>query len=132
MRKSVRRWDQILWTGKDQETALRKLILFPLLVLSMLYGLIMRLRARAYVAGILKSRKVSARVIVCGNLTVGGSGKTALAGWLAKKLLEAGKRPAVILRGYKGRAQEGPLVVSGGDGPAIDAEEAGDEAEASA
>lgn len=118
----------MLWTDRDRENHLRKAALAPLGLLSLLYGLLMRLRAGAYKAGLFTTRKVDARVIAIGNLTVGGSGKTGLVEWLARRLHEAGHRPAVILRGYKGRVGRDPLLVSDGGGPLVSAERAGDEA----
>ncbi len=62
-------------------------------------------------------------VIVVGNLTVGGTGKTPLVGWLVAQLQERGWSPAVVARGYGGRVGVGPLTVSGASDPA----ETGDE-----
>jgi len=54
---------------------------------------------------------VAARVISIGNITVGGSGKTSLAAYIAQTLLTEGKRVAVVARGY-GRPSRGPVIVS--------------------
>ena len=62
-------------------------------------------------------------VICCGNLTVGGAGKTTLVLDLARRLIVAGRSPHVLLRGYGGAAR-GPHRVAVGD----DVRLAGDEA----
>lgn len=71
--------------------------------------------------------KVSFRVISVGNITVGGSGKTSLAEYIATKLGEAGTRTAVIARGYK-RPGSSSLEIC--DSENCDWERCGDEASA--
>jgi tetraacyldisaccharide 4'-kinase len=66
-------------------------------------------------------------VISVGNITVGGTGKTPVVAWIARRLGEEGVRPAVVSRGYGGRAGRGPLVVSEGNGPLCDVRQCGDE-----
>ncbi len=73
------------------------------------------------------SRSVGIAVIAVGNLTVGGTGKTPVVQWLCRRLLEDGETPAVVTRGYGGRAGAGPLVVSRGRGPETSADHCGDE-----
>lgn len=62
-------------------------------------------------------------VIVVGNITVGGSGKTPVVAALARALFEAGYAPAVISRGYGARASDTPRAVT----PSSDPAEVGDE-----
>ncbi|HKV47665.1 MAG TPA: tetraacyldisaccharide 4'-kinase [Candidatus Acidoferrales bacterium] len=76
------------------------------------YGAATRLRSRAYEVGLLKSRRLGARVISVGNLTVGGTGKTPMVLWIAQRLLEEGKRTGILTRGYRG--------TPGPDGPTSD------------
>jgi tetraacyldisaccharide 4'-kinase len=66
-------------------------------------------------------------VISVGNLAVGGTGKTPLVAWIARRLRGEGLVPAVVSRGYGGTAGVGPLVVSTGEGPRVNARTAGDE-----
>ncbi|WP_229381955.1 tetraacyldisaccharide 4'-kinase [Spiribacter sp. 2438] len=67
--------------------------------------------------------RLPAPVLVVGNLTVGGTGKTPLVIWLVEKAHSLGHRPGVILRGHGGR-RPGPEAVS----PQSDPREVGDEA----
>ena len=55
-----------------------------------------------YDRGILPVEKGSIPAISVGNLTVGGTGKTPVAAWIASRLSAAGKEPAIVLRGYGG------------------------------
>ncbi len=66
-------------------------------------------------------------MIAVGNLTVGGTGKTPTALWLAEALVARGRRVAIVARGY-GKRQPGVVVVSRGDGPLVTAADGGDEA----
>lgn len=52
-------------------------------------------------------------VIVIGNIFVGGTGKTPLTIWLCRALVDAGYRPAVLTRGYRGNGKDWPVQVSG-------------------
>ncbi|MHB8914695.1 MAG: tetraacyldisaccharide 4'-kinase [Thiobacillus sp.] len=76
-----------------------------LLPLAGLFALAVRLRCLAYVRGWKASYAVTAPVIVVGNITAGGSGKTPLVIWLVNWLVEQGLRPGVISRGYRGTVQ---------------------------
>jgi tetraacyldisaccharide 4'-kinase len=77
------------------------------------------LRRWLYQRGWLASYSVPAPVIVVGNLTVGGTGKTPLVLWLAHRLSERGRRPGIALRGYRGReAIRGIKRHAGGSEPA--------------
>jgi tetraacyldisaccharide 4'-kinase len=73
------------------------------------------------------SGRASVPVISIGNLAIGGTGKTPLVAWIAGHLRADGLVPAVVSRGYGGRAGPGPLVVSTGDGPRVNARTCGDE-----
>ena len=50
------------------------------------------------------ARRVEMPVISVGNLTLGGTGKTPLVAWLARLLVESGRRPVIVSRGYKRQA----------------------------
>ncbi len=90
--------------------------------LAMLYGSVIRLRSRFYRLGWLRSVRLPVPVVVIGNLSVGGTGKTPLTIALAGALRERGYRPGVVSRGYGGSQRE-PLLL--GDTP--DPAQVGDE-----
>jgi tetraacyldisaccharide 4'-kinase len=80
--------------------------------LSMLYLDVMRFRRFLYRVGFKKSHSLPVPVIVVGNITVGGTGKTPLVIWLAELLKQQGHNPGVISRGYAGSAEDGLHVVT--------------------
>lgn len=94
-------------------------LLWPL---SLLYGLTSALRRAAYRAGLLSSQRFPVPVVVIGNITVGGTGKTPLTLALIERLQREGFRPGVVSRGYGGRAVY-PLRVN----ESVTAAQAGDE-----
>src|ERR1700731_2623794 len=83
-----------------------------------LYGLISRLRRYAYARGWLKTQRAGKPVIVVGNLTVGGTGKTPVVAWLAEQLSLSGLKVGIVSRGYgrsKREPEAGPAESSWGD-----------------
>jgi len=73
--------------------------------LAWLYGTLLAARGRAYAAGWLRSQSAGRPVVVIGNLTVGGTGKTPLTLWLARELTAQGWRVGIVSRGYGGGAR---------------------------
>ncbi|MFZ2727832.1 MAG: tetraacyldisaccharide 4'-kinase [Methylococcaceae bacterium] len=73
-----------------------------LMPLGFLFLDVVRFRGFLYRLGLLKSQRLAVPVIVVGNITVGGTGKTPLTLYLAKLLKEHGFKPAIISRGYGG------------------------------
>ncbi|MGB7932210.1 MAG: tetraacyldisaccharide 4'-kinase [Gammaproteobacteria bacterium] len=69
------------------------------------------LRRLLYRAGLLTRHRIPVPVVIVGNLTAGGTGKTPLVTWLVHFLSTSGYRPGVIARGYKGRALHWPQAV---------------------
>jgi tetraacyldisaccharide 4'-kinase len=95
-----------------------------LLPLSALFGLIVTARRVAYAQGWFRSISVSTPVIVVGNLTVGGTGKTPLVIWLARALTERGYKVALICRGYGGSGSKEVTVVRPDTDPSLVGDEA--------
>ena len=95
--------------------------------LAPLYSALMLARSQGYRRGWLSSYAMPVPVISVGNLLLGGTGKTPLVLYLARMLQQHGLRPAVISRGYGGRARNRVNVVSDGEQLLLPAAEAGDE-----
>ncbi len=74
--------------------------------LSLLYAMVVRLRASLYGRETLPKRRLKGTVISVGNLTLGGTGKTPLVAWIAERLLGERKKVGILTRGYRG-AQAG-------------------------
>jgi tetraacyldisaccharide 4'-kinase len=79
--------------------------------LGWIYGGCAWLRRMAYRAGILPARRVDVPVIVVGNLTVGGTGKTPLVIWIVEYLKSEGYTPGIVSRGYGGTVTRYPQQV---------------------
>jgi tetraacyldisaccharide 4'-kinase len=73
----------------------------------LLYRAAVGLRSALYDAGILSTYDAALPTVSIGNVTVGGTGKTPVAAWIASALAERGARPAIVLRGY---GEDEPLV----------------------
>lgn len=88
-------WIQKQWKGYS----IWHLILLPL---SLIFFLLSTARKYLFRFGVLKSYKLPVPVIVVGNISVGGNGKTPLVIWLANQLKQRGFKPGIISRGYGG------------------------------
>ena len=96
----------------------------PLWPLSWAFRALVALRRGLYRSGLRRAQRAPVPVVVVGNLTVGGTGKTPVVAWLARELALHGHRVGVVLRGYGGRATAQPQLVTA----ASDPREVGDEA----
>lgn len=106
------RWLQARWYERRRPPA-------ALLPLSALFGAVTAIRRLLYAGRLLKSVRLPARVVVIGNLAVGGSGKTPLVAWLAGELRRRGVRVGIVARGYGSRDRAARRVDP--DTPAADA-----------
>jgi tetraacyldisaccharide 4'-kinase len=86
-----------------------------LLPLSTIYGVASRLRRSAYARQWRRSTPLTSPVIVVGNLSVGGTGKTPLVCWLAVRFAGLGFRPGIVTRGYGGSSRRARLVQASDD-----------------
>ncbi|HEY9050578.1 MAG TPA: tetraacyldisaccharide 4'-kinase, partial [Gammaproteobacteria bacterium] len=90
----------------------RNVIAWLLLPLASLYCGLTYLRRRLYVIGLFKQIKSSVPVIIVGNITVGGTGKTPFLIYLCQYLKNQGYTPGIISRGYGGQSKHYPLCVT--------------------
>ncbi len=96
------------------------LALWPL---SLLFAALAAMRRLLYRTGIFASVRVGVPVIVVGNISVGGTGKTPCVIWLAQWLLDHGFKPGIVSRGYGGSARDAQRAAPDGDARVV-----GDEA----
>lgn len=105
-----------IWSG---ESPLWRL----LLPLSWLYGLVSGAIRLLYRLGLKRAWRAPVPVVVVGNLTAGGNGKTPVVIWLVEQLRKRGIRAGIVSRGYGGNAVQYPLLLTSDTTTA----EAGDE-----
>ena len=97
--------------------------LVALLPLSLVFYLLSALRRSLYRLGIAPTCKSQLPIIVVGNISVGGTGKTPLVVALVEQLRQAGFHPAIVSRGYGSRAAAYPYFVSSDDAPECSGDE---------
>jgi len=119
-----RRLDQILY--QKEKPLGKRILLFPLYLLSLPYGWAVRARTFLYTLGLLKTKQLSRPVISVGNITMGGTGKTPLVMALSEGLMERSIPTAILSRGYCGKKGSDPLVTDG-QRILLSPEESGDE-----
>lgn len=94
-----------IWSGESPLWLL-------LLPLSWLYGLVSGIIRLFYRLGVKRAWRAPVPVVVVGNLTAGGNGKTPVVIWLVEQLQKRGIRPGVVSRGYGGQAAHYPLLLT--------------------
>jgi tetraacyldisaccharide 4'-kinase len=110
---------QWLWSARTLAARLTRASLYPA---AAAYSTYMQLRARAYRHGMLPRHQLGVPTIAVGNLTVGGTGKTPVANWIAAQCVRMGVVPGIVLRGCGGdeavvhaERLPGAIVVQGRD-----------------
>ena len=98
-----------------------KWLLWPV---HLLMAALVACRKLGYRLGLLGSAHAGVFTVVVGNLTVGGTGKTPVSIWLARRLSERGERVGIVCSGYGGSGRDQPRLVTADSDPAV----AGDEA----
>jgi tetraacyldisaccharide 4'-kinase len=93
-----------VWFGDDIISRIARAALAPT---ELLYRSAIGVRSALYETGVFATHEPALPTVSIGNLTVGGTGKTPIAAWVAAQLVERGARPAVVLRGY---GNDEPLV----------------------
>lgn len=89
-------------------SSLYYIILIPF---SWLYGLVSMFNRMSYQYGWRKVYRFSIPIVIIGNLTIGGNGKTPMVIWLVERLKSHGWKVGVISRGYKGKSNYYPIVL---------------------
>ncbi|EIJ43534.1 tetraacyldisaccharide 4''-kinase [Beggiatoa alba B18LD] len=105
------KWNDVWYGGHPVS-----LLLVPL---AWLYCGLVRLRRQLYAWGLLARYRPPVPVIIVGNLTVGGTGKTPLVIWLAQFLTQQGYQVGIVSRGYGGTSKIYPLSVTPTSDPHI-------------
>ena len=110
--RAIDKWVDNVWYGQS-------LFYWLLLPLSWLFGAAVALRRFAYRRGFARSHKPDVPVIIVGNLTAGGTGKTPVTIWLARRLRRQGYQPGIGSRGYRGLHSDVPVSVTPDSDPQV-------------
>ena len=97
----------------------RGLLACLLLPFALLFIVLAGLRRALYRAGFLHRERLPVPVVVVGNITVGGTGKTPLVIHLAQALRALGRHPGIVSRGYRGDTADVAEVTPGSDPDAV-------------
>ena len=84
----------------------KSLWLYLLYPFALIFSYLTTRRRRKYIKNINESYKADVPIIVVGNLTIGGTGKTPLVKHIAIELIERGYKPGIVSRGYGGKFKE--------------------------
>jgi len=94
-----------IWSGENK-------LYWLLIPFSIIYCLVVFIRKTMYRLGVFKSWRAPVPVIIVGNLSVGGNGKTPVVVYLVEQLLAKGYRVGVVSRGYGGKSSSYPVIVT--------------------
>ena len=129
-RAAAETWINDLWYPRVEQppTLAQRVLLLCCTPLEILFGAVVALRRLAYRFSWARAQRIAKPVVVVGNISVGGTGKTPMTIYLARTLVEqAGLRVGIVTRGYASRQAEGgakPVRVTAQSDPA----QVGDEA----
>ena len=112
MRTGAERVIDAIWYGRSP-------LRWPLWPISLLFRAATSVRSAAYRRGVARSAVLAVPVVVVGNITSGGTGKTPFVVWLAAQLKARGWSPGIVTRGYRGRAGSWPQRVSAQSDPGL-------------
>ncbi len=115
------------WLEEREESLARRIALAPLSPVSWVYGSAAAAHRALSERGVLARRRLATKVVSVGNLVVGGTAKTPLAGWLAAQLKRRGHRVVLASRGYGRSGGDAIEIVSDGRHVRGTAATAGDE-----
>ena len=96
-----------VWAGAGVGSVFLRTLLRPA---ALVFSVVVRLRALAFRLRVRRARRLGAAVVSVGNITVGGTGKTPTALWVAEELRARGYSVAIVSRGYGGTSA-GPTIV---------------------
>ena len=94
-----RRTIEAIWMARGRRASFLRAVLTPA---ELLYRAIVGVRGKLYDWRVFPAEDFSIPVLSVGNLTVGGTGKTPISAWFARRILDRGVVPAIVLRGYGG------------------------------
>jgi tetraacyldisaccharide 4'-kinase len=110
---------EAVWSGRGKGARAARALLAPA---EAVYRAVIATRGKLYDWGVFRTTEFSVPVLSVGNLSVGGTGKTPVAAWFARRFSEKGAAPAIVLRGYGGdeiivheRLNEGIPVIAAAD-----------------
>src|SRR5690349_9281590 len=105
-KRQVRDFVERVWFGDDLVARAARVVLAPT---EAVYRLAVGVRETLFDAGVFASQDPALPTLSVGNVSVGGTGKTPIAAWIAAELVNRAARPAIVLRGY---GEDEPLVHS--------------------
>ena len=100
--------------GMWQQKGLLACLLWPV---SILYRTAMSLRRLAYESGLATVQHFRVPIVIVGNITVGGTGKTPIVAAIAHHLTNRGWKPGIVSRGYGGHPEQWPQEVQAKSSP---------------
>ena len=106
---------QRIWYGK----ALTSAVAYLLWPFSVIYRCIIFFRQCAFRYGLFKVHRLNVPVIIIGNITTGGAGKSPLTAAVVMHLKQQGYQPGMVSRGYGGQSTQWPQVVTENSDPRL-------------